>query len=458
VNVTASQQLTFGFDDAMPDTGSTRMDSDMFLEIETDVSHELENTTNSSRHRRMQADQNSGSSTSVTRNLKLVDTKFLDPASIKALHQQWENKDGLITLSSEEWEAQLEAFVLAEVEAENDAAGTELASHVTEEMAGSNAKEEDITEEDDDDESPERRLAKYRQLSCRRRRRTPPVRRRRIPTSLRAKVTQSEWRKTLESSSFFEASVQLFEGKVLGIPVKVDAAYVATAEVEGQGMCIQKVGVMKAIKESCHRLELGLRVLGTRISALSFDLRGEKDNTEPFQVSKDWFRQCIVIYFLELCVTAGGTFGITTFDGTITTTGGRIPWRGQATVWAAGTIGVWIAEAGVRAMGTLLDVGLIPSFSMPKMPTVCARLDYVVNALSVEYGYVWRARELRYNRRRRWWGSVSFNFGAWKYINIPENPLRIVLGESSEPANILEVCTNAGFLAGAISALPECRR
>merc|ERR1712159_434917 len=109
--MTATQQFSFGLDDTMPIEGSTKIKSDFVVDIHSDISHELGNV------RRMQQVQNERSSTSVTTDLKLVETTFLDLASIQALQQQWKENDALVTLSIEEWEAELETHVSAEADA-----------------------------------------------------------------------------------------------------------------------------------------------------------------------------------------------------------------------------------------------------------------------------------------------------------------------------------------------------
>lgn len=252
---------------------------------------------------------------------------------------------------------------------------------------------------------------------------------------LKAFVTEKKW----DGPGSLSTEISLLRADVVGAQVEVLAKASVSAKFRGKGACVQNLKV-----ESIHpAVEFHLRVSGRTIYVVG----GEEQKT------KDWIRACVPVYFLELCFTAGGTIK------------SKLPQNVEVSAWAAGTVSVYIAEAGVRSMGVLIDAGLNLSPRMvPEQSRFCLGLSYFLRGMRWEYGFVWRARGLRYNRRRRWYGSVSFSFGAWRYVPIRigkiENPIRVSFWGERE-ASIAELCTDIKAVAagiGLISSTSGCTR
>jgi len=138
------------------------------------------------------------------------------------------------------------------------------------------------------------------------------------------------------------------------------------------------------------------------------------------------------VYILELCFTVGNTVKLKLWP---------VP-KFEVSMWAAGTVSIFVAEAGVRMLGKLIDGGL--KFAPQKTEQqVCLAVNYWLNTFTWECGFVYRTRRFRYSGRRRWAGKFSYDFGGWAYIG---EPLRVVFGGSSEKL-LVKRCTSMGAAA-----------
>jgi len=239
---------------------------------------------------------------------------------------------------------------------------------------------------------------------------------------LNAKILHSAWAlkdgadnlvtKEWNTQPDLSTDIKLLSTKIIGTKIEVVAKLKAKLDVQGKGGCVRKV----ALKKDKTTVEFHVKVGGVTLMTIGGDEKTEK--------TKDWIRQCVPVYILEVCFTAGNTLKFEKLP---------LP-RVKVSMWAAGTMSIYIAEAGVRHSGTLVDVGLkaTPTFSTEK---VCVGLFYYLRGISYETGFVYRVRVLRYSLRRRWFGRISFSFGSWKYF---WGPLRVSFwGDREKPIKSL---------------------
>jgi len=444
LGVHASQRLTYEHG-LVPTAGIMNMQASIISEHDIDYirvnnATNMSDSRNESRGRSLKVAAQPKARLSAQRRLELKDVKQLDNKTVLRLTKHWEVDRGLSLLTLHDWGVQLEEEERAAVQMTSSEISNELRVGMEENLDLDDMDKENTDGntggDEEDNESSEQALdaarasrtlyeertledANIPQSSMskdarqprqlwggrrrRRRRRRRNVRRRRsrrrdrrrrsIPAMLDSKVVQKKWETdpALRRAKM-RSQVKLLSTRILGYLVRVIAHLHSSSTLSWAGSGQRDLRVSNFQSSSEYHLLVGGRTVYVLNSAVAYSKSGQ------------WFRACNPVFFLQLCITLGGNIrlGVETL---------------HISAWATGSVGVYVAEAGVRATGTLLNARLThqPLFTQSPL-SLCHTLDYRLDPMRFQMDVIWRVRSISFRRRRRWWGGISFSFGSWRRV------------------------------------------
>jgi hypothetical protein len=383
------------------------------------------------------------------------------PAALAAEKlREWEESSAAANRSTkllDEWEMDLEEERQAIVDAETKEDTEELGGHLAaekvqqiqeeaEEEASRSlaAMENDFAGVESDSlwNSYERRLIRkamerllpasaFQRLLCSPRRR----RRRAVPKANRVKVsgrwsggrqlsTDAKWYQNRKAGRTFGVSGKLLSARLLKRSIQVKAELYNRVEVSGP---TDKSNALITDVDLSNSLTGGINLYVSGKNIFSLVEIGEYQAEKTIELMPPI---CMWVYAVTICVRVGAVAEQTLDDGAARDYRSRwsslmrkyvkSAFTGKLGFYASGTVHAWIVEARVRAMGTLMSVGLESkletSWVKKWRPRLCGGVDVVVRNFGFENAVQYRTRSLRYHGRRRWWGRVSWGWGGWRNI------------------------------------------
>lgn len=223
------------------------------------------------------------------------------------------------------------------------------------------------------------------------------------------KVPSLEWsmrsmekyvrKRTFEKRRLFGTSLDILSTKLAGTSLRLAADLEAKATVGPVGPC-SSLRKIPRLSFRNAQMTTGLTLYAGKTAVV----RLKKDLVRRLTtINRNWYRVCVSVKGLQLCMNFGGKLSLSI--------------RGiSLEVWATGSVGVRVAEAGVRASGKLLDIRPSLSVQQDSSGDLRAQYAWTVHPVKVWVGLVYRTRKLRHSRRRRFFGRTRFAWGGWKTI------------------------------------------
>lgn len=232
-----------------------------------------------------------------------------------------------------------------------------------------------------------------------------------------AKILEEEWK--FRTDGLFKADAHIFSTRILGR----DVEFAATALLEGQVTGVGPCRGQRGFHNSAVSWRGTLKVDGSVRTSVR-PMQNQKHSR-----SRTLFKSCVSAKYLEVCITVSGTVEVELRSGSHFvqvlrgSSDSLVPGRSldpdyaafKVSVEAVGSVSAKVAEVGVRAAGTLLDMRTDNQVLMTR-DKMSVSTHYQLYPMRFQIGIDWRNYQIKYNRRRRWLGSVTYGMSNWRPI------------------------------------------